>query len=34
VQQPGACLVAIKQADQQAILSLHRICSPTSGPIA
>ncbi|MBS7661588.1 IS110 family transposase [Pseudomonas lalucatii] len=25
VQQPGACLVAIKQADQQAILSLHRI---------
>lgn len=27
VQQPGACLVAIKQADQQAILSLHRIRS-------
>lgn len=25
LQQPGACLVAIKQADQQAILSLHRI---------
>lgn len=25
VQQPGACLVAIKQAGQQAILSLHRI---------
>lgn len=25
VQQPGACLVAIKQADQQEILSLHRI---------
>ncbi|SFB61036.1 Transposase [Azotobacter beijerinckii] len=25
VQQPGACRVAIKQADQQAILSLHRI---------
>lgn len=25
VQQPGACLVAIKQADQQAVLSLHRI---------
>lgn len=27
MQQPGACLVAIKQADQQAILSLHRIRS-------
>jgi len=25
VQQPGACLVAIRQADQQVILSLHRI---------
>lgn len=25
VQQPGACLVAIKQVDQQAILSLDRI---------
>ncbi|NHN75870.1 IS110 family transposase [Azotobacter chroococcum] len=25
VQQPGACLVAIKQAEQQTILSLHRI---------
>ena len=25
VQQPGACLVAIKQPDQQVILSLHRI---------
>jgi transposase len=27
VQQLGACLVAIKQADQQAIFSLHRIRS-------
>ena len=27
MQQPGACLVAIKQTDQQAILSLHRIRS-------